>query len=362
MASGLSGINSLRDHGLPRARNQGTRFVQMHSGAHVGSRQAKDFLLRASVIEEHQRSLPRAHERLFGEGPGIAELIASAHGNRERPIVRSTGGVDDSDGAGVFALAVAGGENRDDLAGIRNGLGINHHDAGMKVAIPDHLRGTVWVRRPQMVVVHLAAVDIFPARIEKAAIRHGPRRVVLLVIAGDGADIPAVAIAPVQDGHLSQPAVHPALAAGGNESDIPVGQVGGLDVIVRPVGQLAQVGAIPGHFIKEIIFGAALAIGKEDLGSVIGNLRIPDPSFGVVQECRELAADQIPAVQLRPFAPGFAVRVVGVVAKIGIPMTIGVIHLAGCEDDLWHTRHGSCFELFQQRRSRWGQTGRRSNG
>src|SRR5512136_497799 len=109
---------------------------------------------------------------------------------------------------------MTGGEARHDLVRAGDGLGVNHDYVGMEVAVPGHLGGAVGVGGPEVMVVDLAAINVFPARVEQAAIGQRPRGVVLFVVAGDGAEVLAVGVASVHDGDLGEPAVDPALAAG----------------------------------------------------------------------------------------------------------------------------------------------------
>ena len=194
----------------------------------------------------------------------------------------------------------------------------------------------------------LAAIDVFPARVEHAAVGQRPGRVVLFVVAGDGADVLAVGVAPVHDGDLREPAVDPALAAGGDEDDVAVGQVGGLDVVVGAVGELAQAGAIGVDLVEVVLLRAAFAIAEEDLLAVVVDLRVAHAAARVVEQGGEFARGQVPAVELGAFAPGLALRVVGVVADVGVPMAVGLVQLAGGEDEIVHARHRAGAELVEQ--------------
>jgi hypothetical protein len=82
---------------------------------------------------------------------------------------------------------------------------------GWKVAEPRHLRGAVRIHGPEVVEVNLAAVHVFPARVEDASVGQRPRGVVVLVVAGERADVCAVGVAAMQHGDLREPAIDPAL-------------------------------------------------------------------------------------------------------------------------------------------------------
>ncbi len=87
----------------------------------------------------------------------------------------------------------------------------------------------------------LVAIDVLPTHKQHAPIGQHPWRVFLFGVVGHHADVPAVAIASVQHGHLRSPARNEAMAATGAEHDPAVGQVDRFDVVVRPVGQLPQI-------------------------------------------------------------------------------------------------------------------------
>ena len=306
-----------------------------------------------------------------GPTAAMKQFSENAHGSRnwspwligraKRWRVRAGVGVHDGDRARVLALAVPGREAGHHLVRAGNGLGVDHHDAGVQVAVPDHLGGAVGVGGPEMVIVDLAAIHVFPARVEDAAVGQRPGRVVLLVVAGDGADVLAVGVAAVQDGHLRQPAVDPALAAGGDEDDVAVGQVGGLDVVVGAVGELAQAGAVGIDLVEVVLLRAAFAIAEEDLLAVVMDLRIAHPAARVIEQRGELAGGQVPAVELGAFPPGLAVRVMGVVADVGIPMAVGLVDLARGEDEVVHPRHRAGAELSRAR-CWWRQRGAEGAG
>ena len=245
-------------------------------------------------------------------------------------------------------MAMAGREARHDFVRAGDRLGVNHHDAGVVVAVPGHLGGAVGVGGPEMMVVDLAAIHVFPARVEQAAIGQRPGGIVLLVVAGDGADVLAAGVAAIQDGDLREPAVHPALAARGDEDDVAVGQVGGLDVVVRAVRELAQAGAIGVDLAEVILLGAALAIAEEDLAAVVVDLRVAHAAARVIEQRGELARGQVQAIELGAFPPCLARRVVGVVADVGIPMPVGLVDPARGEDDIVHARHRPGAELVEQ--------------
>ncbi len=248
----------------------------------------------------------------------------------------------------MLGLAVPGRKAGHHFVRARDRLGVNHHDAGVEVAIPGHLGRAVGIGDPEMVIVDLAAIDVFPARIEDAAIGQRPGCVILLVVAGDGADVPAIGVATVQDGDLRKPAVDPALAARRDENDVAVGKVGGLDIIVGAIGKLPQAAAVGIDFVKVVLLRATFAIAEEDLPAFVVNLRVTHTTARVIKERAELAGGQAPTIELGAFPPCLPLRVVGVVAYVCIPMPVRLIDPARGEDDIVHARHRAGAELIEQ--------------
>ena len=105
------------------------------------------------------------------------------------------------------------------------------------------------------------------------------------------------------------------------------------------------------------MLGAAFAVAEEDLLAVVVDLRVAHAAAGVVEQRGELAGGQVPAVELGAFAPGLALGVVGVVADVRVPVAVGLVHLAGGEDDLGHARHRAGAEPIEQARRGTGRRG-----
>src|ERR1035437_1575562 len=108
-------------------------------------------------------------------------------------------------------------------------------------------------------------------------------------------------VAAVEDSDLATPAVDPALAARGDEHDVAVGQVGGLDVVVSAVGELPQTAAVGTDFVEVELLRAAFAIAEEDLPAVVVDLRVAHPAARVIEQRGELAEGQVQAVELAAF-------------------------------------------------------------
>ena len=278
----------------------------MHAGLDILVGQAEEGHLVALPVHDHQRGALRGHEAVFGERPRVAVLISVADLPDRGRLVRPGSGIDHADGPGMLALAVPGREARHHLVGTGNRLGVDHHGPGMLVAVPDHLGGAVGVLGPEMVVVHLAAIHVFPAGVKNPSVGERPGRIVLLVVARDRTDVVPVAVAAVHDGHLGQPAIDPPLAAGGHEDDVAVGQVGRLEIIIVAVGELAQARAVGADFEEMVGLGSPLAIAEEDCLAVVADLGIANAAPGIVEQRDELAGRQAPLVKLGSLAPGLA--------------------------------------------------------
>ena len=148
----------------------------------------------------------------------------------------------------------------------------------------------------------LAAIDVFPAHVEDAAVGQHPGRVVVVVVAGEHADVLAVAVAAVERRHASVPAVDEPPASRRAEDDAAVGAVGRLDVVVGPVGQLHEPAAVDIDFVEVERVGSAGPVGEEDLLAVVVHLRIADAALGIVEKHLHLAGAKVQAAEPRPFA------------------------------------------------------------
>ncbi|OHB83391.1 MAG: hypothetical protein A2V98_12470 [Planctomycetes bacterium RBG_16_64_12] len=135
-----------------------------------------------------------------------------------------------------------------------------------------------------MVIVDLAAVDVLPALIDEPSVGQGPRRVVVLQVGGDRVDVLPVGTAAVHHRHFRQPALHPTLAAAGDEHDVAVGQIGRLDVVEGPVGQTPEAGPVDVDLIEVIILRPAGAIGEKDSLAVVMDLGISHRAFRIVDK------------------------------------------------------------------------------
>ncbi len=147
-----------------------------------------------------------------------------------------------------------------------------------------------------------------------------PGRVVMIVVAGDKADVSTVTIATVQGGHSTQPAVHDPSATAGTEHDSTVGQIRRLDIVVRSIGQLSQAAAVDVDFVEVISVRATLAVRKENFLGIVVNLGITDASPRVIQQHIQLTIPKIQTTQPSTFAKTHAVRRIAVVPEVDVPM------------------------------------------
>ena len=122
----------------------------------------------------------------------------------------------------MLAPAVSRGERTDNLITplfVRNGVFVTnrlrrqHGRAGIEVSKINLMSRAVRVRRPEMMVMHLRSVDVFPAHVDKLTVRQNPGRVFLFRVAGNGVDVFSVGTAAIQRRYAHKPALHPAFGA-----------------------------------------------------------------------------------------------------------------------------------------------------
>ena len=96
------------------------------------------------------------------------------------------------------------------------------------VRCPDFLSNILY----DLIIIIKSSVNVK----KDAPVGQRPRRVVVLVVAGECADVWAVSVAAMQHRDLREPAVDPAFAAAGDEHDAAVRQVGWLNVVEEAGG------------------------------------------------------------------------------------------------------------------------------
>lgn len=109
----------------------------------------------------------------------------------------------------------------------------------------------------------------------------------------------------------------------GAEDDVAVGKVGRLDVVVRSVGQLPQVGAVGVDLVEVVVLRAAGPVGEQDFAPLVVNLRIANAPARIVEQDPHLAAGQVEPAELAANRVGLFFRVVAVVAEVGVVMDVG---------------------------------------
>ena len=183
----------------------------------------------------------------------------------------------------------------------------------------------------------------------------------MVVVAGEHADVLAVAVAAVQGGDARKPAIHKPPAPGRAEDDTPVRAVDRFDVVVRPVGQLHQSAAVGVDFVQVVRMLSAFSVGEQNLLRVVVHLRIAHSALWIIQQHCHLAGVKIQAAQASavPVAPRHAVLFLegvafpvagmdGVIAERDVPM--GVLSpRADRKDNLVQARHRALEERLQHR-------------
>ena len=174
------------------------------TGLRLFARERKNRLGPARVVHQHDLLRLRRHKSLWGEPPWIAELGGLTDGRGKPRLVGTAGRINNRDRSLVLPPSMTWRENGDNLLGALDRLGIDHQCAGVHVAKVDHLGRPVRVGCPQMMVVDLGAVDVFPTLVEDPTVMKRPGRVVVFQVGGNGMDVFAIRPATMEDGHLRQ--------------------------------------------------------------------------------------------------------------------------------------------------------------
>jgi len=355
------GREAAGDDRFPPAGTQRPRFVTLPAGSSVLGR-----------IDPFRAALPGQEMNPLGVGDQEQVLcqwirIAVArrtHAARHVQVVRAAVGIDNRDVSRMFRPTVPWRKRRHDLARVRDRLGIDHHIARMLIAKIDHHVGPVGVDRPEVMVQELIAVDVLPAHVQHSAVGQHPGRVFLFRVVGQHADVGAVRVAAVQRGNLGLPARHEPVATAGTENDRVVGSVDGLDIVVRPVGQLPEIRAVDADFVQVVGRSPAPAIREQDFLAVVVDVRIADSALWIVQQHRQLAGFQVEAAESSAVAEGVfevfdrvgrrgrrvVARVaVGVMSEIAVPVVVPR-HALGKDDLLAANQRSSQNSITQLER------------
>ena len=235
----------------------------------------------------------------------------------------------------MVCYAVARRVDRDDFVGVWNRFRVDIDFARLFIAEKDRLPRSVDVHGPQMMIMDLRSVDIFPARIEELPVIEDGGRVVLFDIAREFADILAVGTAAVDCRDGRQPALNEAVAARRAEDDISVRKIARLDIVVVAERELTQIFAVDPDLVEIVMFRSFFEIGEENLFAVVTYGRVAERAFFVAYEGFRFAGREVEYAQfaavVRFERPIFRIER-RIVAEIGVPMGIEA-GLADGEDD-----------------------------
>lgn len=131
------------------------------------SRGNVDDLQPTGPIQQEQLPVAGCQKQVGVQGIRIADKPAPMKGAGRRRFVRPLVRGDQGGDARVVGDPVTGGEAGQDVGGARDGLGANHDDVRLLVAVVDGLGGAVGVHGPEVVKLDLTAVDVFPAGVEQ---------------------------------------------------------------------------------------------------------------------------------------------------------------------------------------------------
>jgi len=166
--------------------------------------------------------------------------------------------IDDRELAGLDRV-MPGGDG-DGLVGARDGPRVEQcgGEPGV-VAVVLGLGRAVGVHLEQPLGEDLATVAVVPARVEHAAVVGDCWVVVVDLVEGQAAEVPAVSVACVEVADLGPPAVDRLDAAGGVEDDGAIGQVRALVVgEAQAVGELPDAARGEIHLVEVVVI---LAVG-----------------------------------------------------------------------------------------------------
>ena len=282
-------------------------------------------------------------EAILREGPGVFENGLCIYGHSRLGRIGSEFIGQDSHRPVMVHPSVARAEYRNDLIAAGDRFCVDHNDAGVHIAVEDILSGPIGTHHPQVVVVDLAAIDVFPSRVENTPIRQHPGRIVMLDITRKLRDIAAFSVATVHYRDLRLVAGNPAVAPRRDKENAPIGHICRLEIVIIAGCYLSQVLPVGIDLVKIVKIAPSHAIRKQYLFAVIMDLRVADrTAFGIQQE-RAFLRSQVVLVQLTPAGLSVAgigghILVFAVVPDIGIPVAI-IVRLAGGKDDLLDTAH-----------------------
>ena len=291
------------------------------------------------AVQKHELLVRRRHEAVFVERPRVGIVVRLRNLFRAVRIVGSEARIDDRHVTVMLRQSVPWREGADDFSpvGVWNRLRTEHTCARRLVPVEDHLTRPVLTHRPEVVIVRLRTIDVFPAHIDNLTVRQRPRRVVLLDVARERAQRP-VGEPFVERSHLRQPAFDVAFRARRAEDDRIVGEPRRLVVVpagLREVARGAHRRGGDAYLVRfrrrragrklalavfplareprqprsvrlnrvetEMVF-ALRKIGKQKRLAVVMNLRIADIALGVFEDHARLARLDVERVERAPGA------------------------------------------------------------
>jgi hypothetical protein len=93
--------------------------------------------------------------------------------------------------------------------------------------------------------------------------------------------------------HLRQPTVDPSLRPRGHEHDVAIGEEGGLDVIPRAIGELAQPGSVGSDLVEMVVAIAGRQVREDDTFARGVNLWVSNAPLLVLQENTDFACREV---------------------------------------------------------------------
>jgi hypothetical protein len=92
---------------------------------------------------------------------------------------------------------------------------------------------------------------------------------------------------------------------------------------------------------------ATASIGEDNFLSVVVNLRVANAALRIVEQSRGFTGAQVQTIEFSTFTVGFAFGVFGIVAKVGIPMSV-VPELGRGKDNLLRSGHWAGKRLVEK--------------
>ena len=66
-------------------------------------------------------------------------------------------------------------------------------------------------------------------------------------------DVISISVAAIQYGYLCKPAIYPAITAAGAENDGAIGHISRFDIVVWPVCELCEPGAVGIYLVEMVV-------------------------------------------------------------------------------------------------------------